>query len=259
MSVAISNQFGLPETGKAIDVQKVGLSPLAGIRVRSLEFWDAGHAVREAWLRRVIEIKEHFVFAAEDYRYLSQAQARFDVLVVGGCQTAALTEVIRQARLVFPSKIILAVVNIQLGGVIATLLNAGADDVLAVGMDVPEAQARATSLIARAAAASGPSSDLVVGLRAEPLIAEPLSPQEEKVLNVLCEHVGEIVSHKTIFERLTTNRSHKKMMNDPLIKSIVSNLRSKMVGNAKIMNKRGIGYYLTIMHSAKQDLKLIRN
>lgn len=192
---------------------------------------DRHHEERVKWIERWLRCETAHLYRHWDTRLLSQAESRFDILVVHGEDGERLAQIIRDFRQVFADKLILAVMARSLPAARAATLRAGADAVFGPRQEVEVAAAWLAAAIKRQNLA-----------RSDIAVAPALTPHERKIMTVLKERGDRPVAYEMIaraIDRPVTQHSVRS------IQATVCKLNKKIAGQGRIRNVPGAGYQLT--------------
>jgi len=202
---------------------------------RFIGLGDRYHDERLAWIGQWLRCESTHVYRHWDTRLLSQVHSGFDILVIHGEDGERLAQIIREVRLVFGDKLVLAVMARSLPAARAAALRAGADAVFG-----PRQEAEVAAAWLGAAIARRDGARTHVG--AEQDTPTALTPHERKIMTVLREQRDHPVPYRTIaraIDRPVTPMSVRS------IQATVCKLNKKIAGRARIRNVAGAGYLLT--------------
>jgi len=211
---------------------------LVGIR-------DRHYRARLSWLSSLGHIADRYVYQQDDWRFLAQAQTVFDVLIIHGDDLPRVTRILRSVRSVYQHKIVIVLLSAASPATTASLLQAGADEVMSRDWLPSEAALRTVALVRRAGACL--RSNGRQARKCEPAMFEWLrgihfTASERKLIAVLAGKLGAIV-HPS--ELLRARRQPVEHRNLRALQVMLCHLRKKLPEGVRLESVRGYGYRLT--------------
>lgn len=215
---------------------------------RILEVPDRAAAIRRAWLDDVIDCEQQYNHSRDPAGYLSQAQNSFSVLLISGDDMPRIYAIMREVLEVLPGKVVVPVLRHCSTGAMVALLRRGAADVLHSRMPPGEGVARLHALARRMEWAerrrsSAREADARADDRLRSIAGRRLTPMEERLLAVLVEREGQVVSYSCIASRISTYWEEQGSRRS--IRVAVCYLRRKLRAGFQIENSSGRGYVLS--------------
>lgn len=220
-----------------------------GETFRLVEIADKTCHRRRAWLNGLVECQQQFNYSHDAVRYLCQADHAFTVLLISGDDRRRIYTIRRDVRALLPGKIIVPVLNDASSEVSADLIKRGADDVLHCSMAPLEGVGRLGALLRRREWALGRQAveEFTVAkrrARMRSLSSVHLTPMEERILAVLAEREGRVVSYRSIASRAAPYWDERDNMRS--LQVTMCRLRRKLARGVWIENQWGHGYALRL-------------
>lgn len=217
--------------------------------IRVLRVPDRGLARRDAWLTELLPNHASILMRGSDTAYLSQARARFDLLLISADHLATASRILRDIGHVFAGKRAVVLMTHCRPSRCADLLNRGADDIFHLGMSPEEGRARLAALLRRLRWAGELSRHGVdpIGARTAPAHLEwlhrgNLRPQEFLVLSALHQRAGQVVARGDLLGILG---GRDALASDNHLAVLLFRLRRKLRPGIMIETVRGTGVRLT--------------
>lgn len=219
-----------------------------GRTFRLVQIADKESCLRRQWLSDVITWQQQFNYSQDSVGYLCQEKHSFSVLFVSGDDQRRVYSILREARGLLPSKIIVGVVSNSSPDLDANLLRRGADDVLHCRMAPQEAVGRLYALIrrkkwARDRQMHDEHGSAMDSARLMALSTQRLTPMEERILSLLAKSEGRVMAYWYISS--CVSRSWDAGSNLRSLHVTVHRLRRKLASGVQIEAVWGRGYVLT--------------
>jgi len=218
--------------------------PSGSPRVRAIHLCDHNLANRTFWLEAIFPQLESHAFRNDLAGAISQADSGFDVLIVHGDDVPRLASIVREARKLLPSKLIVAVLTHSGPSDRARMLRAGADDVIDLRMRSVEVEARILAMHARihsrVAASRNPVKEEVAKVP-EPIVRaiSGATPAELEIFVALYRATGRVVPYVELERAAARDQRTRRSLQVSVCK-----LRSRLSRSFAIQNIRGTGYKL---------------
>jgi len=213
-----------------------GLPTIASIPSRAIGLKDTGYADRVEWLHGWLPNADLLPYEETNTRLLSQAERSFFMLVLHGNDLRRMSRILRDWRVIFPRKPIVAIMTDSSAPARAELFRSGADFVFDMATSEQVAEATLNSAVKRWSGKNGlGGGDLISGFT----LAHRLSRTETILAETLCGNPGRFVSYSELLSRIN------KPATPGAIKCLhvqIQRLRSKIVRGLVIENKAGEGY-----------------
>lgn len=241
------NSLALPaptsiEESRAIADPLIWPTPM----VRLVGLRDRNHFSRLEMFKSWTDTADVHHYREDDLRFLAQASLAFDVLVIHGEDTPRLKHVLQMSRAVFASKLIIVICPLPVAAEVATMLNHGADDVIAFSASALEVAARIRAHLRRrelARPARRGRLEPAPGPLLQAMRAIRLTPLEQRLLAAFERRAGKLTPLSELMraKRLPFSRRNFKGLQVSLCL-----LRRKLPAGYRIENVRGHGYMLTV-------------
>lgn len=223
-------------------------------QLRLIELHDGRRSNRISWLNRFITCSQKFTYRRDSLRFLSQVDAGFSILFLSSDDLNRLNTIIRELRVMLPSKGIVPVISRKSGNTLVELLQSGADDVLDCEMDIEEAIGRVHALQRRLRwreekCKSEMDKDVRFEIELRSLTRSKLTPTEKKILVCLVLRRDRALPYQALMD-YGNCVSLKSLM----VK--IWSLRNKLLPGVLIRNEPGFGYSIAIQRYDGQPVQV---
>lgn len=220
--------------------------PILDIRARYLSLGDGFRAERHAYIDAVFNIVEHFRFAEHDVSFLSRARSDFDLLVIGGCDTARMAKVMRASRSALNQKVTIALLADSSAHRRAQVLQSGFDEAIDINkVTVAEAAARIRAVWARYKVSLYHDKQIMAERDLIETIAyvDRLTRKEISLIREFLSKKNLSSSYFALRQILSTNHEPGTMIS---LRTAMCNLRKKLKPGVEIVASHFNGYRLII-------------
>jgi DNA-binding response OmpR family regulator len=225
------------------------LSPSPSIdefgRVRIIELADKTARERSEWLSQVINCDQRFSYNESNQAYLCQARNSFDVILISGDDDTRIRAILREFRILLPSKMVVIVLTRYNISKSVSFLKAGAADVFDCSMPACEAICRLNAIIRRIRWSNERQQRIDTDEWAERarigrFCVADVTPMEKRILYALYEKKHGVVPYYLLASRAKSTASSYNGYK--CLHVMIHHLRKKLVSGVEIVNVRGMGY-----------------
>lgn len=223
-------------------------------QLRLIELHDRRGPDRRSWLNRFITCSQQLTYRHDSLRFLSQVDAGFSIVFLSSDDSRRLNTIIRELRVMLPSKGIVPVISRKSGSILVGLLRSGADDVLDCEMDIHEAIGRVHALQRRLRWREEKcKSEMDEGVRFEielrALHRVKLTPTEHNILACLVRCRDRTLPYQVLM-------NYGNCVSLKSLKVKVWCLRNKLLPGVLIRNEPGFGYGIVIQDTDGRPLQM---
>jgi DNA-binding response OmpR family regulator len=222
------------------------LNLVNGLHFRYLSANDQFKTGRDAWVSKHCNNIEYFNLNFQETHSISRMNGSYHILLVGGNDSSRISKFIKSNEALVGSQPRLAIMNRSDPRRRVQVLNAGFDDVLDCDRTKPaEMYSRIFALWRRhemVRQVSKKKEEEVRKIWDVALADKKLTAAEQRVLTLLSENVGKVVSYTRLAE--IASKDYEKVTFNHL-KVIISHIRHKIQWHCTIASANSFGYIMT--------------